>query len=207
MHEDRVPGPARPAEELAAPLRQAIEQARDRAVPEAALARSLDRARRVAVVAPLHPPRVSRRLLVGAAAAVLLAAGAGLWLFRPADTWADVARAVEARPWVHGTSTAPDGKTTELWFAPGREVMAGRDPYQATFYDQRLRILWTYEPAEKVLYRVPDAFGSHQEEFRSLQETFAALFRAAPSLSVPPEGGEIVDQKQRRVLDGGRQWV
>jgi hypothetical protein len=137
----------------------------------------------------------------------VLLAGAGLWLAWPSDSWGQVAHAVQAKPWIHGLAREPGGETSEFWFAPGRELVASRERHQALFYDQRLRIVSSYDPEEKVLYRVPDAFGSHQEEFRSLQKTFQALFRADVSLNSPDPHTRIVAQQRRRVVDGERTWT
>jgi hypothetical protein len=207
MHEDRCDPDARPSAELTPPLRQAVEQARDADVPEEVLTRALQRAHVLGAATPVRRFRPDRRLLLGAAAAVLLLVSAALWLAWPAESWADVARAVQGKPWVHGTAKLPDGETTELWFAPGREVIGMRDRYGTVFYDQRLRIVFSYKPEEKLLYRVPDTWGSRQEEFRALQRAFRALFRADASLDSPLPNADVVGQQRRRVRDGDRQWT
>lgn len=55
---------------------------------------------------PAHPPRRSRRALVGVAVLLLAMAGAWLWWSQPSS--------IEAPPGTYDTATLPDGSTVEL---------------------------------------------------------------------------------------------
>jgi hypothetical protein len=190
--------------ELSEPLRQAVEYIRRSPPPPDSVLKALERAQAL----PNTPGKSFRPLVpvfvgLGLAATVLIALG--LWLTQPTDSWADVARAVQAKPWVHATAKFGDD-TRELWFSPTRQVSATKSRYDIMFYDQRLAILHSYEPDKKVLYRVPDTFNNRQREFRAFQDTLQDLFHGELAPRSPLSHGEVIEQKQQRVTDGGKTW-
>src|SRR5579883_3039242 len=94
-----------PLNELSEPLRQAVGQVRAEPVPADALARALERAEKLAALAPVVPPRRRRPWLYGtlaAAAVVLVALGllnqAGQLALKRAGRDAEVAKAGPERP-------------------------------------------------------------------------------------------------------------
>jgi hypothetical protein len=195
-----------PVQELSGSLREAVEQVRREPASEEALRRALDAAERLGA-APVPPRlRLGRRLVLTAAAAALVLLGVGLWLARPAVSWADVARAVQEKPWIHGTSKERDGATREVWLAPTRGVSAARDADEIRFFDQRLRVYYSYQSKEQVLLRVPDTFHSEQDEFQTLRQLFQDLQQTNTTLTAPVPNGQVVDQQRRRIVENGRQW-
>jgi hypothetical protein len=202
-----VPRDAFPVQELSGALREAVEQVRREPVPQDTLVRALDAAERLGTVAIPPRRRLGRRLVLTAAAAALVLLGVGLWLARPAVSWADVARAVQEKAWIHGTTRERDGATREVWLAPTRGISASRDPDEARFFDQRLHVYYSYQPKEQVLLRVPDTFHSEQDEFQTLRQLFQDLEQTNTTLSAPVPHGQVVDQQRRRIVEDGRQWL
>jgi hypothetical protein len=201
-----VPRGTSPVQELGGALREAVEQVRREPVPEQVLARTLAEAERLGA-APVPPRRrLGRRLVLTAAAAALVLLGVGLWLARPAVSWADVARAVQEKPWIHGTTKDRDGATREVWLSPTRGVLAARETDEVYFFDQRLRVYYSYQPKDQVLLRVPDTFHSEQDEFQTLRQLFQDLGQTNTTLSAPVPHGQVVDQQRRRIVEDGRQW-
>jgi hypothetical protein len=204
-----VPRDTSPVQELSGSLREAVEQVRRQPVPEEALARALDEAERLSASSTTHRRRRRQRFALtttSIAAAALVLLGVGLWLARPTVSWADVARAVQEKPWIHGTSKDRDGATREVWLSPTRGVSASRDPDEVRFFDQRLRVFYTYQPKDKVLLRVPDTFHTEQDEFQTLQQLFQDLEQTDTKLTAPVPHGQVVDQQRRRIVEDGRQW-
>jgi hypothetical protein len=209
-------------QELSGALREAVEQVRREPVPELVLARALAGAESLGAVPILPRRRLGQRLVLTAAAAALVLLGVGLWLARPMASWADVAHAVQEKTWIHGTIKDRDGATREVWLSPTRGVSAARDRDEVRFFDQRLRVYYSYQPKDQVLLRVPDTFHTEQDEFQTLRQLFQDLEQTdiqqtAPGsrgqvvqtetkTAVPVLHSQVVDQQRRRIVDDGRQW-
>ena len=76
-------------------------------------------------------------------------------LFRPANAWAQVAKALQAQAWVHSRTLGPDGKEYgEGWFSPKFRVIAGHEVRRLETHDTTLRTFTKYIPAEETVYVV-----------------------------------------------------
>src|SRR5262249_54503065 len=124
----------------------------------------------------------------------------------PPVSWADVARAVQDKPWIHGTVKERDSATREVWLAPTRGISAARDSDEIRFFDQRLRVYYSYQPKDQVLLRVPDTFHTEHDEFQPLRQLFQDLQQTNTTLPAPVPNGQVVDQQRRRIVEEGRQW-
>src|SRR5262245_35918863 len=81
------------------------------------------------LASPRRRSRWRARLLVasGMAAAAVVAALVAILMLRPANAWAQVAVALQGRPWIHTRTLGPDGKEFgERWFSPQNGVSAVR---------------------------------------------------------------------------------
>jgi hypothetical protein len=158
----------------------------------------------------LGPPRRTARwrtrLLVGSgmAAAVLVAVVLALVLSRPANAWAQVARALQGRPWVHTRTLGPDGKPYgEAWFSPQSGISAVRHGPHVEYHDRALRTFIKYVPDEGVIYRLPENTEPRSQEVDFYQQL---LDPKGPTKS-PIAGMDIVAQSRRDIVEGGRGWV
>ena len=114
-------------DELPGDLRAAIECLKRRPIPDASLQRALDRAGRCGLPVRRIAHRVRQKAVLGFAAAVAACIALGLWFSRPSDLWADVVKAVQAKPWIHGTLPgAKPGQSRELWLSTSRAVGGSR---------------------------------------------------------------------------------
>jgi hypothetical protein len=189
------------------PMRRLISEAGDPAVvPRAEYVSGLRRL----ILDRLGPPRRAAhwraRLLVGSglAAAALAAVTLALALFRPASAWAQVAQALQGRPWVHTRTLGPDGKPYgEAWFSPKTGVTAVRHGPHVEYHDRALRTFTKFVPDEGVVYRLPE-----NSELRSQDtEFYEQLLDPKGPRKSPVPGMEVVAQSRRDVVEEGRAWV
>jgi Protein of unknown function (DUF1559) len=190
--------------ELSGPLWTAVDAIRRESLSTTALHRALDQAR---TVRPrprrLVPPRP---LLVATAAAAVLGAAVTVWLTRPAYLWAGVTDAVQARPWIHAVGTGPGGERWEFWLSPRQQVSAGRFGPSVRYHDHRLRIYYSYDSTERILYRLAEAGRIDSQAFRLWLETFTALARGYGRLEAPFGSLELTLRNRRLVEAEGRSW-
>ena len=142
--------------------------------------------------------------MLGVAAAVCLALG--FWFSRPSDLWADVVKAVQDKPWIHGTlrSAEPD-ESREFWISTSRAVGGSRSAEQISYFDGRLRIMHQYEPQKKILYRLPSS-SADVGQGQQLLEIFQGLFRGDAELKAQLSGLILKDQKRTQTEKDGRRW-
>jgi hypothetical protein len=150
--------------------------------------------------------RLRGRLMVGSglAAAVIAAMFLALALSRPTNAWAQVARALQERPWVHTRSLRPgtnDGD--EFWFSPKNGVSAVHRGPEFEFHDHALKTFTKFVAAEGVVYRLPEnaEMLSHEIAF------FRQLLKTDGPLKTPLLGMEVVSERRREVVEGGRAWT
>src|SRR5579863_6042125 len=144
-----------PDEILPDEIQTAVMQIRSEPLPRAALERALDRARQLNAVACTVPRLSFRRQLwqraaiaTGVAACVL--AVALLWPTRATVAWAQVAAAVQGRPWIHVQEKYADVATAEGWVSTTHGISASRRGERVDFHDGKLRISTQYNPQEGV---------------------------------------------------------
>src|SRR5262249_43533317 len=86
------------------------------------------------------------------AAVVLLVAVVGVVL-SPQTGMAEVRAALLEQPWVHLRCVEPDQSVAQAWFSMAKDVSASRDTEAIKYEDHRLRVYYSYNPTEQVLYR------------------------------------------------------
>jgi hypothetical protein len=193
-------------DDLSGVLRAAVEHLKRRPVPEGAMQRALDRA----AGSDLHSQRTGlrsrRNLVVGFASAVAACVALGLWFSRPSDLWADVVKAVQAKPWIHGTRQgANPGQSSEFWISASRGSASSRSQEQISFVDDRLQIIYRYEPQKRILYRLPVST-EDLTEGQQILEIFQGLFRGDAELKAGLPGMILKDQKRRQREKDERKW-
>jgi hypothetical protein len=165
---------------------------------------------KVLVLDRLGPPRRrarwAGRLAVASAAAVVAisAATLALALFRPTNAWAQVALALQDRPWIHSRTIGPDGNEYgESWFSVKNGVSAVRHGTIIEYNDITLKTVMKYVPEDQTIYHVPE-----NPELRPRQPDFfrQLLDPNGPTRS-PFLGMDIVAQSRREVVVDGRPFV
>ncbi|MGA2255429.1 MAG: hypothetical protein ABSG53_12255, partial [Thermoguttaceae bacterium] len=144
-----------------------------------------------------------RTWLVLAAAAATAAACTAAFLMLPAPAvgWAEVAAAVNSQKWIQVTFTWPDGKTATSWLSPQLQISAFHGDRHAWFLDGQRGVKYSYhqysgqgEKIAKMLLRESEA-----------EQTLPVDFMAGGSWTFLDEN--VVSQKRREVLEGGKCWV
>jgi hypothetical protein len=176
-------------------------------------------ARRTVPATPGRRVRLTTRwkLGLGCAATVLLAAALGLLLW-PRTSLADVADAVLRKSWIHLRATMTQDREREIWYSPGRNIVAMREPGQTTFRDYRLGVADLYETKENVVYHTPLAprrFGDR--DVGRMLVSVAALLQAERLPDNPlarldflgPRRASmrVSDQRVEKVTEAGRKWL
>jgi hypothetical protein len=146
------------------------------------------------------------RVLVGSglAAAVVVATFLTLALSRPAYAWAQVARALRERPWVHTRSLGPGtNDPDEFWLSPKNGVSAGHRGPELEFHDHALKTFTKFVAAEGVIYRLPEnaEILSHEMAF------FRHLLDTESPMKTPLLGMEVVAERRRELVEAGRAWT
>jgi hypothetical protein len=193
-------------DELPGVLRAAVDRLKQRPIPQAAMQRALDRAARCASPIRWTERRLIQRAALGFAAAVAACIALSLWLAQPSDLWANVVKAVQARPWIHARlQDAAPGQSREFWTSTSRAVGGSRSGEEISFFDDRLRISYHYKPQEKVLYRLPASAQDlgQGEQFLAM---FQGLFRGDSELKAGLPGMVLKDQKRIQTEKDGRKW-
>ena len=115
-------------DELSGDLRVAVERLKERPVPEAAMQRALDRVARFGSPSPSrwNHRRLKLKAVLGFAAAAAVCTALGLLLLRPSNLWAEVVKAVQAKPWIHMKAVAGGGQSRETWISFSRNIAAMR---------------------------------------------------------------------------------
>lgn len=167
---------------------------------------------RAVILARLEPPRPARRwkapLLVGsglAAAAVIVAL---MSLGRPAVAWAQVAKAMRERPWVHGRVSGPDGTLmSEHWLSSDRQRAAERGGPSMVFHDVRGKVLTKYVGDEGVIYRLAEPPEGTAGEVNFLRQLLDGLLDPAGPARFPFPGSEVVGETRREIKGRGKTWI
>ncbi len=163
--------------------------------------------------------RPSRRLWFGvSAAAAATIAAVLIWCsLLPGVSLADVAAAALKQPWIHATATHPDGRTAEIWYSPAKDVSARREDKTIEYRDHALRIYYSYDRTEKVLYRVPEETRRGTEFFASMIAALRTLLESQQPVEKPLERlglqgngrikREVIEQKVERTRQNGEVWI
>jgi hypothetical protein len=158
------------------------------------------------------PPRPAwrpkSRLLAGLGAAALLVVLALLALGRQASAWAQVAKALQERPWVHSTMSGPDGKQlVEQWFNMNGETSAERGGTTVSFYDHKRKVFTKYVAADSAIYRLTDAREETTVAYNFLRPVLEMLRDPKGPSKFPFLGMELIGQTRRNIAEGSRKWL
>ena len=222
--------------DLDGPLREAVEQICSSDVPHVRLNACLDRVMsslpsdvqsndRQAVsskpTALVSRARNWRRWIFGI---VTVAALTLMLLFHFGSTsvsLADVAQAVSRKTWIHVNLRASAGETDSLeeeaWHSPIHDVSATRRKEWIRFEDHRLKVDYSYDATERVLYRVPELESRRQSQLLEVTEALPRLLASGTAPEDPlskleflgsrREDLTVVNQKTQKVMDGGHEWL
>jgi hypothetical protein len=202
--------------ELSSCLRLAVDTIRAEQIPAVAQERAMKRARDACPLPSVRGRRSfrGRLLAVGGVAAGILV-GVGIWMIRPAPSWADVANAVKAKPWLHLVRQEVGGSDLEGWLSPKHRISATRYGRHFEHFDHQLRVYHTYDADEGMVYRLPEYGGARRDAFLSMLDIIDALFRAEAHprmaamvfLCANDAKCKVLREKQSDVKDQqGRTW-
>jgi hypothetical protein len=175
--------------------------------------------------ADAQPGAVARRrgipllqwdLVAGCAAAVVLAAALAL-LLPTQHGLAEVAHAMLDQPWIHQRIEEAGGRVSELWYSPTRDILASRRPDSVRFEDHRLRVYYSYDPAEQVVYRGPVVWRSQAGGYDSMVAAIKVLLQSERTIDRPldhlgflgpeREKMKVLDQNVQKVTEQGCVWL
>ena len=146
------------------------------------------------------------------AACFLIAAGLGIFslVVRPVNAWASVARALQAKPWIHMVTLGTDVPQGESWISPTFQILAskydhGPEHRGAEFHDLKMGIKTQYVASEDTVYRLPEAVDLQQYHARELM-AFEQILRGEAFQASPIPNTEIIGQKSREITEGGITW-
>jgi hypothetical protein len=103
-------------------------------------------------------------------------------------SFAIVTTAVLAQFWVHVRTVDADQSVHEEWFSPANDISASRRRGSIRYEDHRLQVFYSYDSAERVLYRGPVAWKSQVSQFESMAEGLKVLLQG----DRPPDQREMV---------------
>lgn len=160
-----------------------------------------------------------RRLWFGVAVGVAVVTVMAVIPFTAtAVSLADVAHAVSRQPWIHVTEHASYGNR-EVWYSPVDDVSATRKDDWIEYFDHKLKVFYSYDIAEGVLYRVPE-IGTvrRQSRFIDISETLPLLLADGVPAGNPlakmgflngrPQEWKLLEQRLDKVTDdGGHKWL
>jgi hypothetical protein len=157
----------------------------------------------------LGQPRLARRwkarLLVGSGLAALLVVLAILSLGRSAIAWAQMAEALQGRPWVHGTVVGPDGKLlVEEWLSSNRALSGQRGGPAILFHDHERKVYTKFVTAEGVVYRLPEPPEGTPDGQNFLRQVLDLLLDPKGPARFPFPGNELIGQTRREIEEGGK---
>jgi hypothetical protein len=161
------------------------------------------------------PPRRWKIGLVAATAALALFA-INLAL-RPSLGFAEVAAAVLRQPWIHVRTVFADKHVVEGWYSPGKDLAASVSPDSIQFQDYRVNLNYSYDPAKRTLYRLPEC---RPAERGFIESMIAVLGVIAQKEHVPGKPLEeltflgrywgqmkVLDQQLEKVTENGQPWL
>jgi len=159
----------------------------------------------------------SRRRFITVAASALATLAAVLviaiaLLPAPSVSWADVTKAIGARPWIRGRTTLEgipgrtsfEGhQTATMWMSAERDVWAFRSPDACYFFDGRDRAKYEYRTGDKKITKLPLG-----EENIQRVLPLAALSQDKSTIGPWLFGTEkIMEQERVEVEQDGKTWI
>ncbi len=149
-----------------------------------------------------------------AAASLILAMA--ILLARPQIGFADVAKAVFDKPWIHMRITTNGQTEVEGWFSPAKNISASKSADAFVYEDYRLRVSEKYDTNTKEVTRIPIVWKSPHREFETTVAVLASLLQEnQPATDPRPqfsflgperEKMKLIEQRMNRVTEGGKTW-
>jgi len=194
-----------PIDELSSDLQIAVEHAKYSPVPEAAMQRAIDQAARLdarIARAGRRKTRLAVIAIAGAAACLAIA----LLFSRSANLWAQVVKAVQAKPWIHAVNRGSKAEATdEFWISMDTGDVAFRAAGETVFYDAASQICYCYGSSTKTVFRdrtKPDELTNDREIVKLFQEIIRGDAQIKPKFA----DLDLKDQKHSRITKDGREW-
>ena len=162
-----------------------------------------------------------RRWIFGTATVAAVTPMLLLYFGSTSVSLADVAQAVCGKTWVHLTVRHETGAMAsyeeQAWYSPIRNVSATRRPEWTRFSDHKLKVYHFYDPAEGVLYRLPETDESRQSPLSDIVEGLPQLLAEGKVPDDPlskldflgnhSDHLTVVNQETHKVTDAGREWL
>jgi len=156
------------------------------------------------------PAGRGRRLWLPGLAAMAAIVAMFFYGVRPESTWAQVAAAVQGKPWIRMTLADAPPKSQfwgELWFSLSRDMAASRlggpDGESVSFTDLQAGIEYNFDSKSKTLVRLRS---TEMSSFQSLLPLLRSLLRGEQPAPESFGGGRIGERKQRKVEEDGKSW-
>jgi hypothetical protein len=194
-------------------LQAAVDLVRATHVSPNALSRVMERAITLHDVRPL-PSALRRRwlpysLVTSVAAAIVIAAG--VWALVPANSWAEVVKAMHTRAWIHGVFKLQQGDM-DCWLSPEHKIHAVRFGNGGIVFDDAKNMIRTqYRVAsegvtEGVIIREPLSpvllAGSHH-----FMQMFESMVRGEEPGGDSWPNAQTVSRERRDVTENGQKWT
>jgi hypothetical protein len=213
--------------DLEPPLARAVQAVLTETLPDEAVSRMKDRAKRLEMTVPGSSPttnqpeagirkRSFRRIVAWSASGATATAAAVLlmlFLFSKSTSvsWAEMLAAVGSRPWVHGTTTYSDGQRSarsEFWVSTGRRSAAFKFGNRRQFEDLETGISLQYDAQEGAIYRVPSF---RLREGRSTEAHLPALLDRLIADKADSRdlfyGERVIKAERHPEAENGKQWL
>lgn len=153
--------------------------------------------------------------LAATASVVIVATAVVVWGLRPRTSFAEVAKAALKLPWIHVTTTNSTGDSNETWYSASNGISASRFGGWTEYRDHRLKVYYSYDSEDGILYRVPESLPRRMSE--SMTAILPLLLRGEQLVEKPLERMEflgtlrdemkLVKQTLRRVEHGDQYWL
>lgn len=184
--------------ELYRELNQDHEHRRDALLQQLPAIVTQDAQRSDSVTPPQR--RITRRWWLGsgvAAAAAMLVAG--VFVLKPRDVWADVAKAVRLQKWIHFVQKGFDGNVVEVWESPSAEISASKSATEIRLVDKATSLMQVFYPDQKKVVRLEL---KDQEQTDSMQLFIDVLLGHSERL----RHLKVTDRQQRSITENGQTW-
>ncbi|HEY4311344.1 MAG TPA: hypothetical protein VGN12_17985 [Pirellulales bacterium] len=199
-------------EPFESPLAEAVERIRYTLPPSEAVQRVGRRAIGLEIAAPARAPQRYRRLSAYLAGGLAAAAVAALVLtMNSHDAWAQTAKKLRGKAWVHITLKLPDGVPTpdeglpQMWFSAQARRAANKFGKRARWIDLAQQESWSYDPQEDAL-QVANTRDSQTSELGFIELLLTLVMAGETDEAPPTTKHEILDRERRAVNEGGRRW-
>lgn len=159
--------------------------------------------------------RILRRLIPSIVVAAV-AVAVGMWWFSRPDnnTWAQVVKAVNEKPWIHLSGKTPQGRQ-EAWLSMKGAITAYSNETRVSWHNFDTGVSETYlkkgEPADSVGKIVRSANSTERDGYDFFVSLFKALFRGDEEINIKEFVAanpdiEDIEQSRRKIKDDEGHW-